>query len=38
MEFNYQCGQAEKQQLYTITVQGENGEKASQSVIIRETP
>jgi hypothetical protein len=35
--FNYECGQTGAQRIYTITVQGENGEKASQSVVIRET-
>ena len=37
MDFNYQCGQTDAQQRYTITVQGENGEKISQTIVIRET-
>jgi hypothetical protein len=34
---NYACGAPNAQRLFSITVQGENGEKASQSVIISET-
>jgi hypothetical protein len=37
MDFNYQCGQTGAQQRYTITVQGENGEKTSQTIVIQET-
>ena len=37
MDFNYQCGQPDSQQRYTITVQGENGEKTSQTIVVQET-
>ena len=37
LPFNYQCGQTDSQQRYTITVQGENGDKISQTLVIRET-
>jgi len=37
MDFDYQCGQTDKQQRYTITVQRQDGSFQSQTIVIRET-